>query len=82
MPQSDHFTHNLMPASKPETVRREKLAAFYYDLAKLVFAGTVLSVIVPVFTGEATLPDWGILSLGAIATYFFAYLANRILKSI
>ena len=69
-----------MPTQKTESLRREKLATFFYDLAKLVFAGTVVSVFIPIFSGRAHLPDWGIFFFGIVVTVVFAFIANRLLK--
>lgn len=61
-------------------VRKEKLAGYFYDLSKLIFAGLVLGGIVPVFTDGTYSPKLWILIAGCLATYLTAFLANRILK--
>ena len=61
-------------------VRKEKLAGYFYDLSKLIFAGLVLGGIVPVITDGTYSPKLWILIAGCLATYLTAFLANRILK--
>lgn len=60
--------------------RKEKLAGYFYDLSKLIFAGLVLGGIVPVFTDGTYSPKLWILIAGCLATYLTDFLANRILK--
>lgn len=63
-----------------QRVRREKLACYFFDLSKLVFATVVLGGFTPIFGGtDANISWWG-LTMGSIATYGFAFFANRILK--
>jgi hypothetical protein len=60
--------------------RREKLATYFFDLSKLVFAALVLGGITPLFTNTANKINWATIVLGVFSTYIFANFANRILK--
>ena len=62
------------------TTRREKLAGFFFDLAKLCFATVVLGGITPLFVNDIVSIRWGIVVSGVIATLIFASIANKILK--
>ena len=62
------------------TTRREKLAGFFFDLAKLCFATVVLGGITPLFVDDIVNIRWGIVVSGVIATLIFASIANKILK--
>lgn len=62
------------------TTRREKLAGFFFDLAKLCFATVVLGGITPLFVNDIVNIRWGIVVSGVIATLIFASIANKILK--
>lgn len=61
-------------------VRKEKLAGFFYDLAKLIFAALVLGGLSPLLTDDKTIINWTIFILGLIATSSLALFANQILK--
>ena len=63
-----------------EKNRRDRMAAFFYDIAKLMFAGTIIANIT-VFLNEAPIriANIVVILLGLIWTYFFARIANRIL---
>ncbi len=63
-----------------DKVRREKLAGYFFDLSKLVFAALVLGGITPLFTNVSNEMNWFTIFLGAFSTYIFANFANRILK--
>lgn len=63
-----------------DKTRREKLAGYFFDLSKLIFAALVLGGITPLFTNAANEINWSTLILGVISTYMFANFANRILK--
>lgn len=61
---------------------REKLAGFFYDIAKLVFAGLVVGGISPIFTDAApTFANTVIVVGGVILTIFMALLANRVMNN-
>ena len=62
------------------TTRREKLAGFFFDLAKLCFATVVLGGITPLVVKDIVKIRWGIVVSGVIATLIFASIANKILK--
>lgn len=63
-----------------DKVRREKLAGYFFDLSKLVFAALVLGGITPLFTNVSNEMNWFTIFLGTFSTYIFANFANRILK--
>ena len=61
---------------------REKLASFFYDLAKVSFSVMVLGVFVPYITthslsGQSTV----LIVLGIITTVVFSIIANSVLKT-
>ena len=61
-------------------VRKEKLASFFYDLAKLIFATLGLGGLSPLLTNSDTIINLPIFILGLIATFSLAFFANQILK--
>lgn len=63
-----------------DRVRREKLAGYFFDLSKLIFAALVLGGITPVFTDTLNEINWITILLGIFSTFIFANFANRILK--
>jgi hypothetical protein len=63
-----------------DKTRREKLANYFFDLSKLVFAALVLGGITPLFTNVSDGINWTTIVLGIFSTYMFANFANRILK--
>lgn len=63
-----------------DNTRREKLAGYFFDLSKLVFAALVLGGITPLFTNVSNEINWTTIVLGIFSTYIFANFANRILK--
>ena len=63
-----------------DNTRREKLAGYFFDLSKLVFAALVLGGITPLFTNVSNEINWSTIVLGIFSTYIFANFANRILK--
>ncbi len=63
-----------------DKTRREKLAGFFFDLAKLCFAGLVVGAITPLLTQTENGINWAIIIGGIISTYWFAFSANNILK--
>lgn len=60
--------------------RRDKLADYFFDLSKLIFAGLVIGGITPLFTHTTDGMNWVTVVLGIFSTYIFAFFANRILK--
>ncbi|EJX00303.1 hypothetical protein, membrane [gut metagenome] len=67
-------------ARKKNDMRREKLAGYFFDLSKLIFAGIVIGGLTPVFSSSTNEISWETIVIGVITTYIFASLANRILK--
>lgn len=63
-----------------DKTRRDKLAGYFFDLSKLIFAALVLGGITPLFTNISNGINWSTIVLGVISTYMFANFANRILK--
>ena len=61
-------------------VRKEKLASFFYDLAKLIFATLGLGGLSPLLTNSDTIINLQIFILGLIATFSLAFFANPILR--
>ena len=62
------------------TTRREKLAGFFFDLAKLCFATVVLGGFTPFLANSDVNIRWEGVVCGVVVTYVFAFIANRILK--
>ena len=65
---------------KHGSVRRENLGTFFYDLAKLVFAGLVVGAVTPLFNEGAELGNpvlWIIAAIGVVVTSFFAYVGYK-----
>ena len=63
-----------------EKIRREKLAGYFYDLSKLIFAALVLGSITPLFSHHEESVNWSAILLGSFSTYLFANFANKILS--
>lgn len=63
-----------------DRTRREKLAGYFFDMSKLIFAALVLGGLTPLFSDSGAHVSWITMLSGLLATYFFAYFANRILK--
>lgn len=68
-----------MTKEEKERVRKEKIASFFLDLAKLTFAAAVLGGMTPLLT-KNTLLDWATVFVGIFVTIVFANLGNKILK--
>lgn len=60
--------------------RRENLGKFFYDLAKVAFAGLVVGGIAPLYANTDNIDNWYIFIEGAVFTIIFAWLGNKILK--
>lgn len=78
---------NFSEGSKAKTevkeknrVRKEKLAGFIFDLAKLVFAGLVIGSVTPIFTEKFQWINLVFLVTGLYVTYIIASFANKLLK--
>ena len=63
-----------------DRTRREKLAAYFFDLSKLCFAGLVIGVVVPLYSDMSNENNWYSICTGIILTIMSAYLANKILN--
>ena len=63
-----------------DRTRREKLAGFFYDLAKITFAGLVIGVLSPFLSGENEASDLYSITIGIVLTILSAMLANKIMK--
>lgn len=64
-----------------EKMRREKLAGFFYDLAKLTFSALVIGIIVLFFTADDASGSLAWLVCGGLLfTVLCAVIANKILK--
>ena len=65
---------------KRDATRREKLAGYFFDLSKLIFAGMVIGLILPLLSDTENAKMWIIDVFGIILTTLSALLANKILK--
>lgn len=65
---------------KRDATRREKLAGYFFDLSKLIFAGIVIGLILPLLSDTENAKMWIIAVFGIILTTLSALLANKILK--
>lgn len=61
-------------------VRKEKLAGFFFDIAKLTYAGMVIGVVIPLLSDFDNTKSWFAASFGMLLTAASATLANKILK--
>lgn len=61
--------------------RREMLAGFLYDIAKLTFSGVGIGGLSPLVTGDAmNVYNYLCLIFGVVATLVIAFIANSILR--
>lgn len=65
---------------KRDATRREKLAGYFFDLSKLIFAGMVIGLVLPLLSDTENAKMWIIAVFGIILTTLSALLANKILK--
>ena len=65
---------------KRDATRMEKLAGYFFDLSKLIFAGMVIGLILPLLSDTENAKMWIIAVFGIILTTLSALLANKILK--
>lgn len=63
-----------------DIARRDKLAGFFYDAAKLVLAGVVIGGITPLYSDNSNEINVYVIFAGSIATILLAWIANKILK--
>lgn len=61
---------------KRDATRREKLAGYFFDLSKLIFAGMVIGLILPLLSDTENAKMWIIAVFGIILTTLSALLAN------
>jgi len=61
-------------------LRREKMASFFYDSAKLVLAGVVIGGLSPVLTSSLEDVNYLVVGIGFGFTVALAWIANKILK--
>lgn len=73
---------NTPARTEREKIRREKLAAFFFDLAKLSYGGIAIGGIINIKLGEPSSIAYSISMtvLGLIASIALSILANQILK--
>lgn len=67
-------------AKEKNRLRKEKLAGFFFDIAKLTYAGMVIGVIIPLLSDFDDAKSWVVASFGILLTAASATLANKILK--
>lgn len=65
-----------------DKVRRETLGKFFFDLAKLAFAGLFVSWITPLSANVNNSVAWSVLVGGVMFTVVFAMIGNKILKEV
>lgn len=67
-------------AKEKNRVRKEKLAGFFFDIAKLTYAGMVIGVVMPMLSDYDNAKSWVAASFGMLLTTASAMLTNKILK--
>lgn len=70
----------MREGKEKDKVRKEKLAGFFYDSAKLILGGLVVGGISPLFADSYHEMNLYVVFIGTIATYIFARIGNEILK--
>lgn len=68
-----------MTKEEKDRLRKDKIASFYLDLAKLTFAAAVLGGMTPLLSKNSLL-DWLTVLFGVVVTIVFAFIGNKILK--
>lgn len=63
-----------------DKVRKEKLASFFFDVAKLIIAGIVIGGITPIYSNDYINVNYLVVIFGTVAAVFFAWIGNKILK--
>ena len=63
-----------------EKARKENLGKFFYDLAKLTFAGVVICGVIPLYKNPNDFSQWVMLITGLGGRGMIAVCANRIFK--
>lgn len=69
-----------MAKEEKQRVRREKRAAFFYDISKMFLAGSGVSGFSPLLFGIGKEINWYSIIIGVLVSCFFATLADRELK--
>lgn len=64
-----------------EKTSRENLGKFFYDLSKLAFAALVIGSLASVVVDHKNEDYWILIGIGSFATYIFAYIGYKIIKS-
>lgn len=79
MAEEERLSKNKL--SERNQKRREMLAGFLYDLAKLTFSGVGIGGLSPLVTGdELSVNNYLFMFLGVAVTGGLAYIANSIMK--
>ena len=65
--------------AEKEKSRREKMSSFFYDIAKLEFAGTFIVNMPGLVTLNTTEAGVATFITGIFVTAFFVWIANRLL---
>lgn len=66
--------------SRRDLSRRENLGKFFYDLAKVAFAGLVVGGVAPLYANMDNSDNWYVVFAGTVFTIIFAWIGNKILK--
>lgn len=69
-----------MSKAEKQKVRREKRAAFFYDISKMFLAGSGVSGFSPLLFGVGKEVNWLSIALGVCLSSFFAIMADKTLK--
>ena len=64
-----------------KSIAKETLGKFFYDLAKLIFAGIVLGEVFLLQDNASNVAYWIMTVLGAAMTWGLAWIGNKFLKS-
>ena len=70
----------MAKAEEKQKVKREKRAAFFYDISKMFLAGSGVSGFSPLLFNTGNEVNWFSVIIGVLVAYFFATLADRELK--
>ncbi len=70
----------MAKAEEKQKVRREKRAAFYYDISKMFLAGSGVSGFSPLLFNNGNQVDWFSIIIGISLSAFFARLADKLLN--
>lgn len=70
----------LKECKEREKSRKENLGKFFYDLAKLTFAGVVIGGIIMLYGEPEMATHWTRVVSGLLGTGMIAFFANRMFK--